>query len=72
MDKEMVKLQLLAVPAFFLVGLGINSLFTGSSAKIHLLLESQEIGIALLVLGGIGAIFSMYKGLVIFKDRLSK
>lgn len=69
MDKESIKLQLLAIPSFLLLGLGINSLFSRIEVKIHPMLENQSIGIALIALGGIGAALAFYKGLIIFRNR---
>ena len=69
MSKDQITLQLFAIPGFLMLGLGLNSLLLGDSARIHPVLESQAVGIALVILGGALALVAFKKALHVFKNR---
>jgi len=69
MDKEQLKLQLIAAPSFLIFGLGIYAVFSPKENAIHPLLSNPVVGYALLSIGGILATISLYKGFILFKGR---
>lgn len=69
MDKEQLKLQLISIPSFLILGLGIHGVFSHKENVAHPLLANPVVGYSLLIVGGILATVSLYKGFVIFKNR---
>ncbi len=69
MDKEQLKLQLISVPSFLILGLGIHGVFSPKENVIHPLLTNPVVGYSLLTIGSILAAVSLYKGFIIFKNR---
>jgi hypothetical protein len=69
MSKDQVTLQLYAIPGFLMLGLGMNSLLLGDSVRAHPWLESEAVGIALILLGGAFALVALKKAFHVFKNR---
>lgn len=62
------KLQILAVPAFLMLGLGINSVFGPSDTKIHFILENDSIGYGFLAVGGLLGVIALVLGAKSFRE----
>lgn len=69
MDKEQLKLQLITIPSFIILGLGINGVFSPKENTIHPLLTNPFVGYSLLAIGSILATLSLYKGFMVLKNR---
>ncbi|MGP9633515.1 hypothetical protein ACT3R7_10660 [Halomonas sp. AOP43-A1-21] len=69
MTKEDIKLQLLAGPSFLLIGVGIFILHGENPGEVYPALANPNIAYGLFVVGGIGALISIVKGLRIFMAR---
>lgn len=65
---EQPKVQLMAVPGFLVLGLGLNSLI-GPTNKIHPLLENTLLGWSLVGIGGVLGLFAVIKVFSILKSK---
>lgn len=69
MNSDHIKIHILGVPGFLILGLGINSIFAGEAPRIHPVLENQSVGMALLAIGGVISLLAFKKAVHVFKNR---